>query len=90
MGFVRVATARQSQWRVETNQMEHDMYQDRLITLDDLCNRLGGIGRATVYRHIKSLPGFPRIVKVGGATRFRESDLRAYIRGTAKVEVAEP
>ena len=65
------------------NDRRRDVTQERLITLDDLCNRLGGIGRATVYRHIKSLPGFPRIVKVGGATRFRESDLHAYIRGDA-------
>jgi len=73
------------------NDRRRDVTQERLITLDDLCNRLGGIGRATVYRHIKRLPGFPRIVKVGGATRFRESDLQAYIRGdAAKVEVAKP
>jgi len=59
------------------------MQHDQLINIDELCSRLGGIGRATAYRHIKNLPGFPQVVKVGAATRFRESDLRAYIRGDA-------
>ena len=56
---------------------------DRLLNIDELAVALGGTGRASIYRHIKSLPGFPKIVKVGSATRFRESDVQAYIRGDA-------
>jgi len=56
---------------------------DKLLNIDELAKALGGIGRASIYRHIKSLPGFPQIVKVGAATRFRQSDLDAYIRGDA-------
>ena len=83
MGFVRIATAHPSQRRVDTNHMEIVMQHDQFITLEELCSRLGGIGRATAYRHIKNLPGFPRIVKVGAATRFRESDVQRFIRGEA-------
>jgi len=39
--------------------------KDKLITIDELCDALGGIGRATIYRHIRTLPGFPPIVKIG-------------------------
>lgn len=53
---------------------------DKLLTIDELAEALGGIGRASIYRHIKSLPGFPKIVKIGAATRFRESDVQSYIR----------
>ena len=56
---------------------------DKLITIDELSDALGGIGRATIYRHIRTLPGFPPIVKIGAATRFRESDLQAFIRDEA-------
>ncbi len=59
------------------------MNHDQLINIDELCSRLGGIGKATAYRHIKDLPGFPQVVKVGAATRFRESDVQAFIRGDA-------
>lgn len=54
---------------------------DKLLTLDELSDALGGIGRATIYRHIKTLPGFPQPVKVGAATRFRMSEVQAFIRG---------
>jgi len=56
---------------------------DKLLTIDELAEALGGIGRASIYRHIKNLPGFPKIVKVGAATRFRDSDVQAFIRGEA-------
>ena len=62
--------------------------EDKLINLDQLSTQLGGIGRATIYRHIKDLPGFPQPVKVGAATRFRESDTQAYIRGDAAKQEA--
>ena len=62
--------------------------EDKLINLDQLSTQLGGIGRATIYRHIKDLPGFPQPVKVGAATRFRESDTQAYIRGDADKQEA--
>lgn len=56
---------------------------DKLLNIDDLAEALGGIGRASIYRHIKNLPGFPQPVKVGAATRFRDSDVQAFIRGDA-------
>ena len=62
---------------------------DNLLNIDELAEALGGLGRASIYRHIKNLSGFPQPVKVGAATRFRESDVQAYIRGdAAKVEAA--
>lgn len=54
---------------------------DKLLNIDELAQALGGMGRASIYRHIKSLPGFPQPVKVGAATRFRQSEVQAYIRG---------
>ena len=54
--------------------------QDRLLTIDELAAALGGLGRASIYRHIKALPDFPQPVKVGAATRFRESEVQAFIR----------
>jgi predicted DNA-binding transcriptional regulator AlpA len=54
---------------------------DKLIPIDELAGALGGLGRASIYRHIKALPGFPQPVKVGAATRFRQSEVQAYIRG---------
>ena len=49
------------------NQMVNDM-TDKLLTLDELSDALGGLGLATIYRHIKVLPGFPQPVKVGAVT----------------------
>lgn len=54
---------------------------DKLLTIDELSSELGGLSHASVYRHIKALPGFPQPVKIGGATRFRQSDIQAFIRG---------
>jgi predicted DNA-binding transcriptional regulator AlpA len=54
---------------------------DKLLTIDELADALGGLGRASIYRHIKALHGFPQPVKVGAATRFRQSEVQAYIRG---------
>ena len=51
----------------------------KLLTVDELGIALGGISTATIYRHIKSLPGFPQPVKIGAPTRFRQSDLDTYI-----------
>lgn len=42
----------------------------KLLTVDELGAALGGISTPTIYRHIKSLPGFPQPVKIGAATRF--------------------
>jgi len=55
---------------------------DHLITIEQLAETLGGLGRASIYRHIKSIPGFPQPVKIGAATRFRESDVQAFITNT--------
>lgn len=54
---------------------------DKFLTFAELSEALGGLGRATIYRHITNLPGFPQPVKIGGATRFRMSDVQAFIRG---------
>ncbi len=54
---------------------------DQLIQLRELSCQLGGISRASIYRHIKNLPGFPQPIKIGAATRFRLSEVQAYIRG---------
>ena len=43
--------------------------QDRLLTIDELAAALGGLGRASIYRHTKALPDFPQPIKVGAATR---------------------
>ncbi len=61
---------------------------DKLLTIDELAEALGGIGRASIYRHIKNLLGFPQVVKIGAATRFRESDTQAYIRANSSQEEA--
>ena len=60
------------------NEMEADV-SEKLINIDELAGALGGLGRASIYRHIKSLPGFPQPLKIGAATRFRMSDVEAYI-----------
>jgi predicted DNA-binding transcriptional regulator AlpA len=63
---------------------------DKLLTIDELATALGGLGRASIYRHIKALHGFPQPVKVGAATRFRQSEVQAYIRGDlAQQEAAQ-
>lgn len=59
------------------------MDSDKLLSIPQLAEALGGMSRATVYRHISRIPGFPQPVKVGAATRFRESDVQAFIRGDA-------
>jgi predicted DNA-binding transcriptional regulator AlpA len=51
----------------------------KLLTVDELGAALGGISTPTIYRHIKSLPGFPQPVKIGAATRFLQSDVETYI-----------
>ncbi len=56
---------------------------DKLITIGELSDVLGGVSRASIYRHIKTLPGFPQPVKIGAATRFRESDVQAFIHDHA-------
>ncbi len=57
---------------------------DKLLTIDELAETLGGIGRASIYRHIRTLPGFSPPVKIGAATRFRMSDVQAFIRSDAE------
>lgn len=36
---------------------------DKLLNIDELAGSLGGIGGASIYRHIKSLSGFPQPVR---------------------------
>ena len=58
---------------------------DKLLTIHELAEALGGLGRASIYRHIKQLSGFPQPVKIGAATRFRQSDVEAFIRGDDQI-----
>lgn len=67
--------------RLKASQIGDGNMTDKLLTIDELADALGGLGRASIYRHIKALAGFPQPVKVGAATRFRQSDVQAYIRG---------
>lgn len=55
------------------------MHHDTLVNLSELSQMLGGISRASIYRHIKNIEGFPQPVKVGAATRFRASEIQAFI-----------
>jgi len=55
---------------------------DRILTIAQLTDLLG-LSRATIYRQIAADPAFPRPVKIGRATRFRASDLQAFIASTA-------
>ncbi|WP_243613636.1 helix-turn-helix transcriptional regulator [Shimia aestuarii] len=57
------------------------MAHEKLLTIHETSQALGGISRASIYRHIKSLPGFPQPVKIGGSTRFRMSDVQRFIGG---------
>lgn len=59
---------------------------DRFISINKLADSLGGISRATIYRHIKNLDHFPKPVKVGSLTRFRQSDVEKFILGTETSE----
>lgn len=56
---------------------------DRLITLPELA-RLLGLSRATIYRQIAADPAFPKPVKIGRVTRFRESDAQGFIASIAE------
>jgi predicted DNA-binding transcriptional regulator AlpA len=56
---------------------------DCLVDIDELSRALGGLSRASIYRHIKNLPNFPQPVKVGASTRFRESDIQAFVASTS-------
>ena len=57
---------------------------ERLVRIEELSEQLGGISRASIYRHIKALPGFPQPVKIGASTRFRESEVLAFIQDRSK------
>ena len=50
-----------------------------LLDISALKTELGIGGNATVYRHIKSDPHFPRPVKIGKLTRFIAAEVRQYI-----------
>ena len=55
---------------------------DRLLNFDELAWVLG-VSRSSIYRYFATVPDFPQPMKVGGATRFRESDVQRFIRGEA-------
>lgn len=53
--------------------------EDRLLKLPEVC-RIVGMSRTTVYERIKR-ETFPRPVDLGsGAVRWRESDVRGWMR----------
>ena len=56
---------------------------DKLLSIPQLGEVLGGMSRSTVYRQIALNPGFPKPVKIGGATRFKESEVQAFICAAA-------
>lgn len=49
-----------------------------LMTVKDVCRTLG-ISRSTLYARLDSDPSFPRPLKIGGLTRFREDELEAWL-----------
>jgi len=59
------------------------MQHERFINLTELRERLGGTSPASVYRYIHELDGFPQPVKLGRATRFRESEVQEFISGAS-------
>lgn len=61
---------------------------DKLINISELSELLGGISRATIYRHINNLDGFPKPLKVGSATRFRFSEVQAFIETRCPIREA--
>lgn len=49
----------------------------KFLTDKDVAERYS-IGRATVWRWVKTAPGFPSPVKLAGSTRWRLEDLIAW------------
>lgn len=49
---------------------------DRLLTIKQVCD-IAGIGRSTVYR--ENLAGRMPFVKIGRATRIKESEFKAWM-----------
>jgi len=62
------------------------MQHERYLNLTELRKRLGGISPASVYRYIQQIEGFPQPIKLGRVTRFRETEVEAFVRG----EIAAP
>jgi len=56
---------------------------DKLLSISQLGEALGGMSRSTVYRHIELTPGFPKRIKIGGKTLFKESEVQAFICAAA-------
>ena len=69
--------------------MISEQHHDQLISIDHLCETLGGLSRATIYRHLANIEGFPKPLKVGASTRFRQSDVDRYISGLGEGESFE-
>ena len=59
---------------------------DRLIDLTDIMERTG-LGRSTIYKLI-SKGDFPRQIKVGKCTKWRESDFNRWIDGLSPGDAA--
>ena len=65
------------------------MQHERYLNLSELRERLGGCSPASVYRYIHAIDGFPQPVKLGRATRFRESEVQAFISGEHEKEAGK-
>lgn len=65
------------------------MPTERYINLTELRERLGGISPASAYRYIQQIDGFPQPVKLGRATRFRESEVQAFISSGCEKEAGK-
>ncbi|MGF1660587.1 MAG: helix-turn-helix transcriptional regulator [Rubrimonas sp.] len=56
---------------------------DRLLTIAQLTDLLG-LSRATIYRTVAANPTALPIIKIGRASRWRESDVQAFIASAGK------
>ena len=57
-----------------------------LLDVEEAAEYLGGVSRSTVYREVQR--GHLRMVKVGGSTRFRRSELDRYLVARERSRVA--
>lgn len=54
---------------------------DRLLTAAEVAHTLG-IGESSVWRHVRKTPGFPTPIRFGRTTRWRRSDVHAFMRAS--------
>lgn len=59
---------------------------DELLDIQQAAHYLGDVSTRTVYREVRR--GRLRMVKVGGSTRFRRSELDRYLRAAERHSAA--